>query len=56
MVQLVHPSVTPHYILTVAWFRFQGLHRIGKTDVPVYDGSWTEWGAHPDTPVDSTKE
>ncbi|XP_051124898.1 thiosulfate/3-mercaptopyruvate sulfurtransferase 1, mitochondrial-like isoform X1 [Andrographis paniculata] len=20
-----------------------GLHRLGKTDVPVYDGSWTEW-------------
>ncbi|KAL8462791.1 hypothetical protein ACS0TY_033710 [Phlomoides rotata] len=33
-----------------------GLHRIGKTDVPVYGGSWTEWGAHPDTPVDSSEE
>ncbi|KAL8461903.1 hypothetical protein ACS0TY_033105 [Phlomoides rotata] len=20
-----------------------GLHRLGKTDVPLYDGSWTEW-------------
>ncbi|CAF2062794.1 unnamed protein product [Brassica napus] len=20
-----------------------GLHRLGKTEVPVYDGSWTEW-------------
>lgn len=20
-----------------------GLHRLGKTDIPVYDGSWTEW-------------
>ncbi|KAM0950752.1 putative sulfurtransferase [Dioscorea sansibarensis] len=28
-----------------------GLHRLGKTDAPVYDGSWTEWGAHPETPV-----
>ncbi|KAK4491846.1 hypothetical protein RD792_002624, partial [Penstemon davidsonii] len=32
-----------------------GLHRLGKTDVPVYDGSWTEWGANPDTPVDTSQ-
>lgn len=25
-----------------------GLHRIGKPDVPVYDGSWTEWASQPD--------
>ncbi|XP_017619820.1 thiosulfate/3-mercaptopyruvate sulfurtransferase 1, mitochondrial isoform X3 [Gossypium arboreum] len=31
-----------------------GLHRLGKTDVPVYDGSWTEWGAESDTPVDTS--
>jgi thiosulfate/3-mercaptopyruvate sulfurtransferase len=25
-----------------------GLYRIGKQDIPVYDGSWTEWEALPD--------
>jgi len=29
-----------------------GLHLIGKEDVAVYDGSWSEWGTHPDTPVE----
>ncbi|XP_022886413.1 thiosulfate/3-mercaptopyruvate sulfurtransferase 1, mitochondrial isoform X4 [Olea europaea var. sylvestris] len=33
-----------------------GLHRLGKTDIPVYDGSWTEWGAKDDTPVESSEE
>ena len=23
----------------------------GKTDVAVYDGSWTEWGSDPNTPI-----
>lgn len=31
-----------------------GLHQLGKTDVPVYDGSWTEWGAQEDTPVSTS--
>ena len=29
-----------------------GLSRIGRGDVPVYDGSWTEWGGRADTPVE----
>jgi len=28
-----------------------GFYLIGHTDVAVYDGSWSEWGDHPDTPV-----
>lgn len=30
-----------------------GLHLIGRDDWAVYDGSWTEWGGHPDTPVET---
>ena len=29
-----------------------GLHLLGRSDVAVYDGSWTEWGGRADTPVE----
>ena len=30
-----------------------GLYLIGRTDVAVYDGSWSEWGSRQDTPIDT---
>ena len=30
-----------------------GLTLLGKSDVALYDGSWSEWGADPSTPKET---
>lgn len=31
-----------------------GLYLIGKKEVPVFDGSWTEWAGNPDSPIETS--
>ena len=49
-VDLAKPMVTTCGSGVTAAVLLFGAHLLGKEDVRLYDGSWTEWGADPDTP------
>ena len=50
-VDLDRPVVTTCGSGLTAAILMLALAEIGKNDVAVYDGSWTEWGARPEAPV-----
>ncbi len=49
-VDLARPMVTTCGSGVTAAVLLFGAHLLGKDDVRLYDGSWSEWGADPDTP------
>lgn len=49
-VDLTKPMVTTCGSGVTAAILLFGAHLLGKGDVRLYDGSWTEWGADPATP------
>lgn len=53
-ISLDSPIVTSCGTGVTACILTLGLHRLGMTNVAVYDGSWTEWEAHPDSPVNTS--
>jgi thiosulfate/3-mercaptopyruvate sulfurtransferase len=52
-VDLARPIVTTCGSGVTAAVLALGLYLIGRTDVAVYDGSWSEWGGRPDVPVET---
>ncbi len=51
-VDLHQPIVTTCGSGVTACVLALGLHLVGRPDVAVYDGSWTEWGGRGDVPVE----
>lgn len=49
-VDLARPIVTTCGSGVTASVLLFALHRLGVDDAALYDGSWSEWGADPDTP------
>lgn len=49
-IDLTRPVVTTCGSGITACVLLFGMHLLGKGDVALYDGSWTEWGGDPDTP------
>ena len=54
-VDLARPIVTSCGSGVTACVVALGLHLLGRRDVAVYDGSWTEWALRQDLPVESGK-
>ncbi len=50
-IDLTRPIITSCGSGVTASVLALGLARLGRFDVAVYDGSWTEWGGRPDTDV-----
>jgi thiosulfate/3-mercaptopyruvate sulfurtransferase len=50
-VDLAKPVVTTCGSGLTAAILSLALSEIGKRDVALYDGSWTEWGGRPEAPV-----
>jgi thiosulfate/3-mercaptopyruvate sulfurtransferase len=52
-VDLTRPLITSCGSGVTANVLIFAAHLIGKSDVALYDGSWSEWGADPETPKET---